>query len=156
MAQDYIMRLVQQIAAMLAAIIAKRRAGQIAEARQEIEATCLQTIGLPLNTVRRMPPDALAQHLLASGGNRYPRAMMLAELLIQEAEIIETQGEPQQALASYLHAFCLLFDSMEVLSTEEQAIYRPKLVMLAAKLEHLPPNPYVTEKLCAYRTTQDA
>jgi hypothetical protein len=81
---------------------------------------------------------------------------MLAELLIQDAEISAAQGEPQQALADYLHAFCLLFDSIEVLSSEEQATYRPKLAMLAAKLDHLPPNPFVTQRLCAYRTSQKA
>src|SRR5258708_129233 len=106
MAEDYIMRLVRQNAAMLAAIVPKGRAGQMAEAQQEIEARSLQTIGLPLKTVKRMPPDALAQHLLASGANRHPRAVMLAELLIQDAEIVEAQGQPRQALASYLHAFC--------------------------------------------------
>ena len=112
---------------------------------------CLQTCGLPLGTVKKLPPDALVEHLRSAGGNRYPRAVMLAELLLQDAEIFEAQGEPQKALAGHLHAFCLLFDSIEVLSAEEQAIYRPKLAMLAAKLEHLPPNSYVTEKLAAYR-----
>ena len=149
------MRLVQQIAAMLAAIIAKRRAGQIAEARQEIDATCLQTIGLPLTTLKRMPPEAVAEHLAASGGNRYPRAVMLAELLIQDAELFEEKGEPEQALASYLHAFCLLSDSIDVLSSEEQAIYRAKLAMLAGKLARLPPNPYVSTRLAAYEASRN-
>jgi hypothetical protein len=156
MAQDYIMRLVQQIAAMLAAIIAKRRRGEIAEARQEIDAACLQTVGFTLETVKRMPPDTVAQHLAASGGNRFPRAVMLAELLIQDGEIHEAQNGSQPALVSHLHAFCLLSDSVEVLSPEEQAIYRPKLAMLAEKLENLPANPYVAERLHAYRISQDA
>ena len=55
------------------------------------------------------------------------------------------------ALAAYIHAFCLIFDSMPELSNEEQAIYRPKLDALAARLEHLPPNPYITHKLDAHR-----
>ena len=148
------MRLIEQIAAMLAAIIARRRAGQNAEARLVIETMCLQTCGLPLETVKSLPPDALVEHLRSAGGNRYPRAVMIAELLIQDAEIFEAQGEPHKALPSYLHAFCLLFDSIEVLSSEEQAVYRPKLAMLAAKLDHLPPNPYVTEKLRDYRASQ--
>lgn len=155
MAQDYIMRLIQQIGAMLSAIVAKRRSGHIAEAKQDIATTCLQNVGLTLNTVKHMPPDALAQHFLSFGGNRYPRAVMLAELLMQDAEIHEAQGETQEALISFLHAFCLLADSVDVLSFEEQAIYRPKLAALAKKLEHLPPNPYITEKLEAYRTSQN-
>ncbi len=151
MAQDYIKRLVEQVAAMLAAILARRRAGLSDEARQELEALSLQTVGRPLDTIKRMTPDALRALLEASGANRHLRAVMLAELLMQDAEIIESQGDPPVALASWLHAFCLLIDSMDVLSAEEQAMYRPKVAMLAAKLEPLPPNPYVTERLRAYR-----
>ena len=150
------MRLIEQIAAALAGIIARRRGGQNAEARLEIETTCLQTCGLPIETVKNLPPDALAAQLRTSGANRTPRAVMLAELLIQDAEIFEEQGAPHQALPGFLQAFCLLFDSIEVLSTEEQAIYRPKLATLAARLGYLPPNPYVTEKLRLFQTSHTA
>ena len=151
MAQDYIMRLLQQVAAMLSVIIAKRRSGQLAEASQELEATCLRTVGLPLNKVKQLSPDELAAHLQMGGALRFTRAVMLAELLLQDAEILETRKEPQPALASYIHAFCLLCDSINVLSTEEQAVYASKLEMLAEKLDHLPANPYTTQKLLAYR-----
>ena len=156
MAQDYIMRLLQQVAAMLAGIIAKKRLGLLAEARQELEETCLRTVGLPLDRVKRLSPDELAEKLRFSGALRYTRAVMLAELLIQDAEILESKNEAQQALASYIHAFCLLSDSLEVLSTEEQAIYGAKLEILAGKIDHLPPNPYTTQKLLAYRARINA
>ncbi len=145
------MRLLQQVAAMLAAIIAKRRLGQIAEASRELEAACLRTVGLPLDRVKQLSPNDLAGHLQMGGALRYPRAVMLAELLMQDAEILETRKESQSALASYIHAFCLLCDSINVLSTAEQAVYASKLEMLAEKLDHLPANPYTTEKLRAYR-----
>jgi hypothetical protein len=151
MPEDYIMRLIQQIGALLAAILAKRGDGRPVEARQELDSTCLQTLGLPLATLKRYTPEALAKQLEQSGGNRYVRSIMLAELLIQDAELLAENGEPRDALASYLHSFCLIFDSYPFLTTDEQAIYRPKLEMLAAKLEHLPPNPYVTHKLRAFR-----
>jgi hypothetical protein len=145
------MRLIEQIAAMLAAIIAKRRQGQIEEARQAIEASCGQMTGLNLEAVKMLSPDALADHLRAAGGNRYPRSVMLAELLIQDAEILEAQGSAHEAVPGYLHAFCLLAEAYPVLSHEEQAIYRPKLDMLATRLESLPPNPFTTERMRAYR-----
>jgi len=154
MTQDYIMRLIEQIAAMLAAIIAKRRNGQIEEARQDLEATCGQTVGLTLEAVKQLSPEALASHLCDSGGNRYPRSVILAELLVQDAEILEAQGATQEAIPGYLHAFCLLADAYPVLSSEEQAIYRPKLDALGAKLEHLPPNPYTTERIARLAATR--
>lgn len=154
MPEDYIMRLIQQVGAMLAAIIAKRGDSRPAEARQDLDSTCLQTIGLPLGTLKRYSPDGLARQLEQSGANRYARSIMLAELFIQDAELLSEKGNDEQgALASWLHAFCLVFDSFPLLSADEQEAYRPKLEMLAAKLEHLPPNPYVTDKLRAYRAT---
>lgn len=156
MAQDYIMRLLEEVASILAAVIAKRRQGQLAEASEEVEAACLRTVGLPLGRVKRSSPDELAEQLQMSGALRYTRAVMLAELLMQDAEILESKNQSQQALASYIHAFCLLVDSIEVLSSEEQAVYESKLEVLAGKLDHLPPNPYTTQKLLAYRTRKRA
>jgi hypothetical protein len=156
MAQDYVMRLLQQIAAMLAAIIAKRQSGQLMEASQEVEAACLSAVGLPLDVVKRLSPDELAARLQMTGALRYTRSVMLAELLIQDAEILESKNEPQQALASSVHAFCLLVDSIERLSSEEQAVYESKLEILAGKLDHLPPNPYTTQRLRTYRTRKKA
>lgn len=154
MAQDYIMRLLQQVAAMLATIMAQRRSGQLEEASHEVEAACLRTVGLPLCRVKQISPEELASHLEMAGGLRHMRAVMLAELLLQDAEILETRRESHEALASYIHAFCLLCDSIEVLSNEERAAYELKLKMLAEKLDHLPANPYTTRKLFEYRKRQ--
>jgi hypothetical protein len=151
MAEDFIMRLVQQVAAMLAAILTQRRSGQIAEARQEVGKLCLESIGLPVEKVKQMTPEGVASHLRESGGNQYPRAVLLAELLLQDAEILESQGALQDALPSYVHAFCLLADAYPVLATEEQAVYRVKLDDLVAKLEQLPANPYTTGRIRVYR-----
>lgn len=156
MPEDYIMRLAQQIAAMLAAIIARRAEGKSAEARQDLDSTCLQTVGLPLATLKRLKPEDLSRQLEQSGANQCARSIILAELFIQDAELLSEDGDAQGALASYLHAFCLIFDSFPLLASDEQTIYRPKLEMLAAKLEHLPPNPFVTHKLRAYRATSTA
>ncbi len=150
------MRLLQQVAAMLATIMAKRRLGQVAEAGQEVEAACLRTVGLPLTKVRHLSPEELSSWLQTAGALRYTRSVMLAELLIQDAEILETKNESQQALASYIHAFCLLCDSFNVLSVEEQAVYESKLQMLAEKLDHLPANPYTTQRLLTYRQRHNA
>ncbi|HSI13807.1 MAG TPA: hypothetical protein VK961_17310 [Chthoniobacter sp.] len=147
MPQDYILRLIEQAAAMIGAVIAKRRKGEIQEARQDLQTLCLQNVGLPLETVKGLSPDAVAEHLTTAGGHRFVRAVMLAELLIQDAETLETQGDAQRALPSYVHAFCLLFDAYPVLSEEERAIYRVKLEALGGKVAELPPNPYTTERL---------
>lgn len=144
------MRLVQQIAQMLASLLALRRQGRNAEAGQEIDALCLQTIGLPVDRIRRSSPEGLAAHLEAGGALRHHRAITVAELLIQDAELSELAQRPADALLSRLHAFCLLTDAIEFLPAAEQADYRLKLATLANELESVAAHPYVAQRLAKY------
>ncbi len=150
MPQDYIMRLIERIAALLAGIIAKERAGLHSEARAEIDEKTQQTIGMGLRKVRRLSPEAVSQLLQSSGGLRYGRAVILAELLLHDAAIAGTTSQVSDTLLDYLHAFCLLSDSVGTLSEEDQAVYRPKLDALVARLRSLPAHPYVNERLREY------
>jgi len=56
MERDYIMRLIEQIAALVASIIAKERAGKYPEAKAEIDEKARQTIG----PKQRRTPQQLA------------------------------------------------------------------------------------------------
>ena len=150
MQQDYIMRLIERIAALLASIIAKERAGLHSEAKADIDEKTQQTIGMGLHDVRRLSPEAVAQLLQSSGGLRYGRAVILAELLLHDAAISDAAGENSDALLDYLHAFCLLSDSVGTLSAEDQAVYRAKLDALVVRLRNLPAHPYVSERLLKY------
>lgn len=137
MPQDYIVRMIQQMAAMLAGIIAQRQRGELSSAADSIEQKCLEHVGLPLSVVKHTSPEGLAE-LLATGGDlRYIRSIALAELLIQDAEISVLRGSPFTAVASYTHAVRLLSDSIPVLDREEQRHYRGKLEDVATRLQDL-------------------
>ena len=144
MQRDYIMRLIEQIAALMASIIAKERAGKYPEAKAEIDEKSRQTIGLSLEQVRKLSPEAVSQLLANSGGLRYGRAVILAELLLHDAKVSEATGQSSDALLSNLHAFCLLSDAVATLSAEDRAVYRGKLNELATRLEALPAHPYLS------------
>ncbi len=150
MQRDYIMRLIEQIAALLASVVAKQRAGQYPEAKAELEEKARQTIGFGLSDLKRLSPEAVSQLLESSGGLRYGRAVVVAELLLQDAAISEATGESGDTLLNYLHAFCLLSDTIETLTVEDQAVYRPKVDALVTRLRSLPPHPYVSGKLRKY------
>jgi hypothetical protein len=158
MAQDYLMRLIEQAAQMLAAIIAHRKAGRVAEAALEIEAKCSQTVGLPLDTVRRLSPEALSELLGQAGGLRYPRGVMLAELLLQDAELARSTNRAADIIRNQLQAFCLLAECAPVLAQVEAAIYRPRLEALARELERSPfgSEAYIQEKIRAYRVRESS
>lgn len=150
------MRLIEQIAQMLASILALRRAGRNQEAAQEIQAMCLQTAGLPLDRIRKSSPESIAATLATSGALRHQRAIMLAELLMQDAELSEAAGRKTDGMLSRLHAFCLLSDSIDLLGPKEQPIYRQKLAALAATIEACSADPYVHNKLRKYAADEAA
>jgi hypothetical protein len=156
MQRDYIMRLIEQIAALVASIIAKEHAGKYPEAKAEIDEKARQTIGLSLERVRTLSPESVSQLLASSGGVRYGRAVILAELLLHDAKVSEATGHSSDAILSNLHAFCLLSDSVATLSAEDQAVYREKLDALATRLEALPAHPYLSARLAAYRARPKA
>lgn len=137
MAQDYIVRMLQQIGAMIAGIVARKQAGDLAGAEAEIREKCLEHIGLPLDVVKHASPDGLAELLAAGGALRHTKGVFLAELLLQDAALAEARGNPPEAWLGYQHAFWLLSDALGVLSGDEEKTYRAKLVDISVKLREL-------------------
>ena len=123
MAQDYILRLIEQVAQMLAEIRRLRNA----ERPERIGAICEREIGLPLSLVKHSSPDTILQLLESGGATRHVRAVILAELLLQDAELSEAAGKSQEAMVSRAQAKVLLERNIDNLSPDEQAVYRPKL-----------------------------
>jgi hypothetical protein len=147
MPRDYIMRMVEQIAAMLASILARREAGYVEQARQEMDGHCLRTVGLTLERLKGLSPEAVAQLLAENGALQPVRAVTLVELLLIDAELNEEQGKVAEAMPSRVHAACLLADSIEALGSEDRVIYREKLKGVADKLGELRTHPYISERL---------
>ena len=153
MVRDYVMRLVEQVAKMLASVVAKREAGQHDGARAELDAICQEQVGLTLDFVKRTSPEGVAEALAAGGALRHARAVLLSDLLTLDAEISDETSRPAEATVARLHAFCLLADSMQMLSRDEQATYRPKLDRLVESLSTVSGNPYVQSKLRLHRSS---
>jgi hypothetical protein len=63
--------------------------------------------------------------------------VMLAELLLQDAELSAAAGKDREATISRAQAQVLLARSIDNMSADEQAAYRPKLEALTASLTAL-------------------
>jgi len=137
MPQDYIVRMIQQMAAMLAGIIAQRQRGELSAAAASLEEKCLAHVGLPLAVVKHASPETLADLLAIGGDLRFVRSIALAELLIQDAEISVLRGSPFTAVASYQNALRLLSDAIPVLDADEKIHYQRKLDVVATRLGDL-------------------
>jgi len=82
--------------------------------------------------VKRSSPERILQLLESGGGTQHVRAVMLAELLLQDAELSDAAKKKSEAMISRAQAHALLAHSVDSLSPDEQAVYRPKLDALAA------------------------
>jgi len=134
MPQDYILRLIEEVALMLAEL-ARLKSG---EKPARISALCLRETGLPLDFVKQSAPDAILRLLETGGGTQYARAVLLAELLLQDADVSESAGKNREAIISRAQAVTLLEHSIDHLSLDEQAVYRPKLDALRFDLKPSP------------------
>ena len=134
MAQDYLLRLIEQVSQMIAEILALRKIGRISDAAEQIEAMCQQNIGLPLDLVKRSAPETILQLLESSGGTQHIRAVMLAELLLQDGELNDAAGKNREATISRAQARVLLARNIDRLSPDDQTVYRRKLEALDAQI----------------------
>jgi hypothetical protein len=148
MPQDYFLRLIDQIAIMLAAIARQAASGDRGGARAEISEQCRQTIGLDISQIQQMSPEALGQLLESSAGLRQTRAVMIAELLLKDSEM--HAGDLGRVTLDRLHAFCLLASVVDSLDTDDQRVYQQKLGELRDFLSELSNNPYVASKLAQF------
>ena len=131
MPEDYILRLIEQISIMLAELARMKTA----EKPAHISALSLRETGLPFDLVKHSSPDTILQLLESGGGTQYARAAILAELLLQDADLSRGAGKNRDAAISRAQARALLTHSIDHLSSEEQAFYRPKLHALSAQLK---------------------
>jgi hypothetical protein len=130
MAQDYILRLIEQVALMLAELSGLKTA----ERPARISALTLRETGLPLDIIKKSSPETILQLLESGGGTQHARAILLAELLLQDADLSEAAGNNREATISRAQVQALLAHSIDKLSPEEQLVYRPRLKALTADL----------------------
>lgn len=137
MPQDYILRLLQQLGAIVATIAGKRTAGDFAGAEHELNEQCLRHTGLPLVVAKQASSDDL-QALLAMGGQmQLHRSLILAELLRQDAELAKARGNPLEAVVSLRRALDLVERALPALVGEEAAAFREAQQTMVTQLRDL-------------------
>jgi hypothetical protein len=151
--RDYILRLIEQIAIMVAALISRRKAGEGIQAREDLESSCVRTIGFTLSEIKNLAPEEVARILDRSGALRVTRALILSELLRLDAEWRKEDAPSADVTPNYVHAFCLVADSLDLLSSDEQPHFRARLASYAEKLGELRNHPYIAERLAKFEPT---
>lgn len=154
MAQDYILRLIEQVAAMLATVLARRRNGQFSEAGEEVRRLTQETVGLSPEAVRHLSPESVSTLLDRAGFLRPLKALLLVGLLEQEDELAGPEWPASDRLASRVHQFCLLADVLPQLDREDRDATRLKLQTLVEELGPACEHPALRERIARVRTPE--
>ncbi len=93
LAPDLLLQIAREREIMLAVLQAEHAAASDEGPRIKLEAEILRRTGMPLATIRRIPPEELVDIVKSNaGGNSTYGALMLAELLLVDVRLSEANG----------------------------------------------------------------
>jgi hypothetical protein len=107
--RDYIMRMIAQLAAVMAEILGAKNAQNYAEARQIAQNAYDQLFGLNGELVEQMDAPTLA---LLLGGKEKIKA--LAALLCEEGEVLHLQEKPSEGNTKYEKSLALYHEALRL------------------------------------------
>ena len=106
--QDYIIRMIEQLAAFLWSIIFNKEVGIYEYALEEIESAYNGLLGLDSSKIKNLEIDEIIKNNTCENGLNIGNIEAIASLLFEEADILERmQGINRQSGAYYQKAFSL-------------------------------------------------
>jgi tetratricopeptide (TPR) repeat protein len=126
--RDYIMRMIAQLAAVLARILGAKNAQDYTQALQLVQDAYGEIFGLQRELVEQM--DAATLALLLGEGEKIKG---LASLLREEGDVLLLQGQPTKGYEKYEKALALYQEALR-LQTTEDADCLAAIATLQAKL----------------------
>jgi hypothetical protein len=102
--EDYLMRIINQAIAVLMTAIGLRKAGKFADAQQAVQQAIEQVTTLPANLVDQMDDSSILAVLAAQGQLDVGRLAILADIYMEQGEILIEQDRPGQGSAAFARA----------------------------------------------------
>ena len=133
--EDYLMRIINQAIAALMTAIGLRKAGKFAEAQQAVQQAIEQLTTLPANLVDQMGDSSILALLAAQGQLDVGRLAILADIYLEQGEILIKQDQPRQGGAAFARALRFI---LEVTLSEDDKFSINnigKIAVLAQRLE---------------------
>jgi len=108
--QDYIMRMINMMVAMLARLIRHKNKKEFPQALLEIETTGRTLLGIDRDFIRSLSPAQLMELFGSDLSVALPKLYILALLLKEEADVRALMGEETDPLR--VKSLCLLIDTL--------------------------------------------
>ncbi|HXV59805.1 MAG TPA: DUF6483 family protein [Vicinamibacteria bacterium] len=108
--RDYILRLLEQFARAIGAILTLRKAGRLDDAEAAIAEASREFVGLDVDTLLALPVEQVVA-LLSPGGSPDPaKCLVVAELLFEKGEVSTLRDDEASAYRARLRSLGLLLE----------------------------------------------
>lgn len=97
LSEDYLVRMINQALAALAAILGLKASGQLREAQQLIHQTLESLFGLRTSLLLQLDDERLKEMMTFQGELNVQLMWVAADLLEEEAELLQARGDLQSA-----------------------------------------------------------
>jgi len=108
--EDYFMRMINQVLAVLTQILYHKEAGQYQEAQVLIDQSLEQLLGVRPNLLKQMDDASLLRLLTTQGELDPDRLAMVAELYKIEGDLLLAQNQKQEAILEYKRSLTLFLE----------------------------------------------
>jgi tetratricopeptide (TPR) repeat protein len=133
--EDYIMRMINQMVAVLAKLIGLKDAGQYQSAQQVIDQSLEQLLGLKPELLKHMDDSSILNLLTSQGELGTERLYILAELYRHEGDILLAQNRTQEALFDYQRALYFFLQLPDNQKDQDSSKIKQKITDLFIELE---------------------
>jgi hypothetical protein len=152
--QDYILRLIEMIAALIARILFHKDAKALILARQTLIEGCSSILGLDYLIVRRLSTEALLDLLSTEGIPNPGKCLVVAEVMNQDAGLLDEESRPAEANVLRVRSVTFYLEALHALKDDQQSKYVAKIESVLAKLnDHCIPSSLLRKVLRFFERT---
>jgi len=155
--RDYILRLVEQLAQTVGAVLTLKKARRFEEAELAISEAARNLVGLDVKTLLALPVEQIVTLFSPSGILDAGKCIVVAEILYEHSEIKSLRGEQDLAYDARIRALSLLLEvsgreSLERIPDAQR--YLRQIESLTEALSDYPPVPAVQQRLVFHHERQ--
>ena len=135
--EDYIMRMINQMVAVLTKLIGLKDAGQYQSAQQVIDQSLEQLLGLKPELLKHMDDSSILNLLTSQGELGTERLYILAELYRHEGDILIAQNRTQEAIFDYQRSLSFYLQLPDDQMDQDSSKIKQKITDLFIELENV-------------------
>lgn len=136
---DYIIRMIEQMAEIVRLAISHKISGKYEESHKDIDSG-FTMLGITRNLAQTLPYTQLVWLMNRTGHLEEDRCLALAQLLVTDGQVYESEHNPVAARSQYQTALKILMDISQNEESEKQEIEKKRIDEIHFLMQNLDEN----------------